>query len=284
MWRNETKADIKEREALAQQKYAKKLNSNPYWNPGKHQQTHSTTKAAKEYDERQALEKSVKEFEIWNQQRKEKEKQDFINKIASVQDDEKAFTPAELYEAGIVARKEGDGVEATMRLWQALICGDKRAAFPLFEILRDGEAGIPKNMEIARLVLGMGKGFGSEECRAYGYVEMSDLLKLLDAIDKVYYCSREFITEPNYKITDEILFEREAAANEVLDDFRLHTRAYKQPMLDVFQHPIIAEFEEKQEVHLTGNDEARHNLQFLLYIMTPNFCQPQKQRFATMVF
>jgi len=46
--------------------------------------------------------------------------------------------------------------------------------------------------------------------------------------------------------------EREAAANEVLDAFRLHTRAKEQPMLDVFQHLIIAELEEKQEAHLVG--------------------------------
>ncbi len=46
--------------------------------------------------------------------------------------------------------------------------------------------------------------------------------------------------------------EREAAANEILDNFHLHTRAPKQPMLDVFQHPIIAELEEKQEAHLAG--------------------------------
>ena len=34
MWRNETKADIKEREAKDQKEYAENLNSNPYWNPG----------------------------------------------------------------------------------------------------------------------------------------------------------------------------------------------------------------------------------------------------------
>lgn len=49
--------------------------------------------------------------------------------------------------------------------------------------------------------------------------------------------------------------EREAAANKVLDDFRLHTRTKEQPMINIFQHPIIVKLEEKK-VHLAGNDEA----------------------------
>ena len=134
MWRNETKADIKERETKALKKEAQKFNSNPYWNPGKHQQTHSVEKGAREYREEQARRKYNEEYEKRLVEDKEQEKQDFIKKIASVQNDEKAFTPADLYEAGIAARKEGDGVEATMRLWQALICGDGRAAYPLFGI------------------------------------------------------------------------------------------------------------------------------------------------------
>jgi len=70
------------------------------------------------------------------------------------------------------------------------------------------------------------------------------------------YCSEEHKVTPNYKITDEIIREREAAANEVLDAFHLHTRVNEQPMLDVFQHPIIEELEEKQEAHLAGGTKS----------------------------
>jgi hypothetical protein len=52
------------------------------------------------------------------------------------------------------------------------------------------------------------------------------------------------------------MFARESAANEALDRFHLQTRAKNQPMLDVFQHPIMVEIEEKQEVPLAGNDEG----------------------------
>lgn len=165
MWRNETKADIKEREAEALKKGAKEFNSNPYWNPGKHQQTHSVEKGAREYREEQARRKYNEEYEAQLRKDKEKEKQDFVNKIASVQNDKKAFTPADLYEAGIQARKEGDGVEATMRLWQALICGDKRAPYPLFEMLRDGEGGIPKNIEMAGMFFYIANRCGDEKCK-----------------------------------------------------------------------------------------------------------------------
>ena len=72
MWKNETKADIKEREALAIKKGAKEFNSNPYWNPGKNQQTHSVEKGAREYREEQARRKYNEEYEA--QLRKDKEK------------------------------------------------------------------------------------------------------------------------------------------------------------------------------------------------------------------
>ena len=255
MWRNETKKDIKEREALAIKNGAKELNANPYWNPGKQQQTHNTTKAAKEYDERQARWKYEEEYKKRLVEDEEQEKQDFIKKIASVQNDEKAFTPAELYGAGIQARKEGDGVEATMRLWQAILCGEGKAAYPLFEILRDGEGGIPKNMEMAIITLGIGKRYSEPECLEIRNIQNPNI-KATDKLFSVCAQSRKYITEPNKKITDEILFEIQDTANEVLDGFRLHTRAKEQPMLDVFQHPIIAEFEEKQEVHLAGNHET----------------------------
>jgi len=248
MWRNETKADIEEKKAKDLKKWTKESN----WNPG-YQQNYQIKKV----DNTPYIDigKQFEDARIREEKRKEKEKQDFTNKIASVQNDEKAFTPAELYEAGLIARKNGDGVESTMRLWQALICGEGKAAYPLFEILRDGEGGIPKNIEISIITLGIGKRYNEPECLAVGYVENPNI-KATDKLFSVCAQSRKFITDQNKKITDEILFEREATANEVLDDFCLQTRAKNQPMLDVFQHPIMAEFEEKQEVHLAGNDES----------------------------
>lgn len=266
MWRNETKADIQAREAKVQQQYAKKLNSNPYWNVGRYQQTHDTTKAAKEYQEKQAIKIAEEGFRKREAERKEKEKQDFTDKIASAQNDEKAFTPAELYEAGIEARKEGDGVEATMRLWQALICGEGRAAYPLFEILRDGEAGIPPNPEMAGMVLYTGKLFGSQECRAHTDKSVKGPgLGVYKALLHICYYSKEHIVNQNKKITDKILFEREAAANDALDDLCLNTRATKQPMLDVFQHPILVADDQKHEE-------------------TPLIGDELKQKFATITF
>ena len=77
--------------------------------------------------------------------------------------------------------------------------------------------------------------------------------------------------------------EREAAANEVLDDFRLHTRVHKQPMLNVLQHQIIAELEKKQAAHLVGRAKPTRTGQ-LLYMLNSNSYPLSKQRFATTAF
>lgn len=186
----------------------------------------------------------------------QKEKEDLKNKIISVQNDENAFTIAKLYNAGMEAREKGDGIEATMHLWQALICGEGKAAYPLFEMLRDGEGGIPQNMEMAGIFLCIGRKFAEQSC-----IKTPNIKNMpYDAADEIYYSicmnSRKFISNHGYKITDEILSERQAAADAILDNFYLQTRAYEQSMLDVFQNPVHIVEERISEIYLTGEGES----------------------------
>jgi hypothetical protein len=125
----------------------------------------------------------------------------------------------------------------------------------LFEMLRDGEGGIPKNIEMAGLFLFVGRRVEDERC--LGIPNLKDMpFDAAKSIFSICSKSRGYIVNQNKKITYEILFEIQDKADEALDGFRLHTRAKEQPMLEVFQHPIIAELVEKQEVHLAGNDET----------------------------
>lgn len=258
MWRNETKSDVKEREAKLLKKQQEEWNRN-HTKPQKTlQELLNPNKASEEYRAYEEMKKAEEGFRKREAERKEKEKQDFIKKIASVQSDEKAFTPEELYEAGIQARKEGDGVEATMRLWQAFICGDKRAAYPLFEMLRDGEGGIPKNMEMAGMFLYTGKMFNSAECMDYIDKSIkSPGYETCRSLSRICFYSKKYITDPGYKLADKILFEIQDKADEVLDDFSLKTRAKQQPMLDVFVNPVMIFDDQKhEETPLMGEDET----------------------------
>ena len=186
---------------------------------------------------------------------KEQEEQFFTKKIVSVQNDKDAFTLAERYEEGRKARQEGNVIKATEYFWQALICGEGRAAYPLFEMLRDGEGVIPQNMEMAGMFLFVGRKSGDIRC-----IETLNLKEMpFDAARAVFsVCadSRKYIVNQGYKITDEIIDERREAANKVLDNFYMKTRAHQQPMLDVLQHPVVVLEELVNDVYLAGQDEV----------------------------
>lgn len=249
MWRAKTKADTKREEAAAQKKYAKGLD----WNPG-YTQTHSVSAGAAAYDARQEQRRKEEAEREAERQEKQAKEEAFIKQIASVQEDGEAFIPADLYDAGIEAREGGNGLEAVARLWQALVCGDGRAAYPLFEMLRDGEGGISKNMEMAGMFLLIGKICNDRRCiETPNLKEMPFNTAAAEVVASVYTQSRDFIFNPNYKITAEIMAERQAAANEALDGFDLRTRAHEQAMVDVFKHPAVVVAEEAVDVPPTGD-------------------------------
>lgn len=244
--RAKTKTEVKKSEYVSQQKY----NKNSGWNPG-YTQTRNVEKGAREYREQQEYYRRQEQEKKEAIEKKEQEKKAFIKQIASVQDDEKAFTPADLYEAGIAEREKNNGYEATVRLWQALVCGDRRAAYPLFEVLRDGEGGIAKNMEMAGLILAVGKISGSQECRDYGGFYLPEVI-ICRTLTKVCYFSRDFILKPGYKITNEIMEARQAQANAALDEFTLKTRKHEEAVMDVFAHTETMN-EELLAVELSGD-------------------------------
>ena len=233
MWRARTKADRDAEAAEGRKKYEKESEA---WRPGA-RQTHSVEKGAREYREQQEYYRQQEADKQAELQRKQAEEEAFIKMIASVQDEEEAFTPADLYEAGVAERTESSGLLAVTRFWQALVCGDGRAAYPLFEILRDGEGGVAQNLEMAGLFLYTGKLLGSQQCREYTDRSIKGPgLEVYRALLNTCHYSKKHIVNQDKKITDEILEARQREANAALDEFNLHTRSHEEMMEEVFAH------------------------------------------------
>ena len=252
MWRAETKADRRKKKKQEQKKYNDGLD----WNPG-YKQTHSVEKGAREYREYIEYRRELEEDKQKQKLDKQSKEQAFVKQIASVQEDEEAFTPDDLYQAGLIEREEGNGLMAVTRFWQALVCGDKRAAYPLFEMLRDGEGGVAPNSEMAGMFLFIGRNYRDEKC-----IDTSNIKKMpFDAADAVFsicVISRKYIVSPGYKITNKIMEARQKAANEALDPFQLKTRSYEETMEHVFSHDSTINQELLQEVDLSGQDSTDH--------------------------
>ena len=254
MWRAKTKADLRKEKEQEQKKYNDGLD----WSPG-YKQTHSVEKGAREYREyieyRRELEKDKQKQKL----DKQSKEQAFVKQIASVQEDEEAFTPDALYQAGLGEREDGNGLMAVTRFWQALVCGDKRAAYPLFEMLRDGEGGVAPNSEMAGMFLYTGKLVGSQKCRDHQDKSIKGPgLEVYRALLDICNLSKKYIVEPGYKITDEIMEARQNAANAALDAFQLKTRSYEETMEHVFSHDSTTNQELLQEVDLSGQDSTDH--------------------------
>lgn len=252
MWRAKTKDDIRKEKEQEQKKYNDGLD----WSPG-YKQTHSVEKGAREYREYKEYRRELEEDKQKQKLDKQSKEQAFVKQIASVQEDEEAFTPDALYQAGLGEREEGNGLMAVTRFWQALVCGDGRAAYPLFEMLRDGEGGVAPNSEMAGIFLFVGRRAGDQRC-----IDTPNLKNMpfdaAKAVAAVYAVSRGFIVNPGYKITDEIMEARQNAANTALDAFQLKTRSYEETMEHVFSHDSTTNQELLQEVDLSGQDSTDH--------------------------
>lgn len=246
MWRAQTNADRAKEKQKAQEQYRKKLGWNPGYKVDYSKKSRSSDVSREEtWQERELREERARE-------QKKAEERDYAQKIESVQEDEDAFTPAGLYEAGLVARAAGDGEIATGRFWQALICGESRAAFPLFEMLRDGEGGLVPNLEMAGLILIVGRKCNDQKCIDTQNLENMPLHAAREVFS-VYAKSRDLITDHGKKITDEIMAERQAEANAALDQFQFITRVPEEAMIDVFNHTA----EEDAQLKLAGEVEQK---------------------------
>ena len=226
------------------------------WNPG-YKQTHSVEKGAREYREYLEYRRELEEDKQKQKLDKQSKEQAFVKQIALVQEDEEAFTPDALYQAGLGEREDGNGLMAVTRFWQALVCGDGRAAYPLFEMLRDGEGGVAPNSEMAGMFLIIGRKCNDQKCISTSNLENMPL-EPARKVFSVYAASRDFIADPGYKITDEIMEARQNAANAALDSFQLKTRSYEETMEHVFSHDSTTNEELLQEVDLSGQDSTDH--------------------------
>ncbi len=245
MQRTYRKADHERDKAAAQAKYEKKYDGTGI----QPVQKRSVAAGAAAYREQEAYRIEREEARERKRAEEEAEKQAFIAQIASVQDDEDALTPADIFEFAETFRSEGDCASAIDTYWQALVCGNAKAAFPLFEILRDGESGINQNMEMAGIFFYLANKCRDTRCHTTPKPKQINF----DAAKEIFaiaVASREFIVNPGYKITQEIAQERQAAANEALDGFDLHTRSTGEAMIDVFQHDYDFTFDD--DIALAG--------------------------------
>lgn len=257
MMRYETKRDKAKREAAALKKNpTPKVNSSTTSHPFGYSEAQSYSYVSwQDQDKRRAEEREAKKAEDAA----------YAARIESLQDEEDAFTPADLYEAGLEERSEGNGLMAVTRLWQALVCGVKEAAFPLFEMLLNGEGEVAQNIEMAGLVLYTGKIVDSPECLAQGKSIKSPGHDVCRTLSKVCFYSQKHIT-PGKKITDVILEERQREANAALDQFKLVTRSHEEMMEEVFAHNpemnarleeiALAGQVEQEEHHDTGGKKC----------------------------
>ena len=234
MMRAKTKADYAREAAAASTKYAKEHDY--YWsNPTT---KHSSAAGAAVYRAEAQRRIDAAQEERDELVREKAKKAAFTKLIADSQGAPGAVTSDQLYERGLVSREAGEGLEASTLLWQALICGEGRAAYPLFQMLHDGEAGVGKNMEMAGMVLFIGRKYNEKNC-----IKTPNLkIMPFDAAEAVFYSvctnSRKFFAKN--KISPEILASKLAAANEALDGYSksgiLKTRDDQEPMVSVFAH------------------------------------------------
>lgn len=238
MQRTYRKADYERDKAAAQAKYEKN-----YAGTGVQPvQTRSVAAGAAAYREDERIRQRDAAEKVERAERKLAEEEAFIRQVEAAQDVPGAITPAEIYATGLASRDSRDGIEAATYFWQALVCGEKRAAFDLFEMLRDGESGVGKNMEMSGMFFYFASRCMDAKCKTTTRpAEMNfDAAK---AIFAIYAKSRDLIARPGYSVTPELIAERQAAANEVLDLFSdtgaLRTRAYEEPMVAVFAHDDI---------------------------------------------
>ena len=230
MMRAKTKADYAREEATASTKYAKEHDY--YWS--KPTTKHSSAAGAAAYRAEAQRRIDAAQEERNEIAREKAKKAAFTKLVADSQDAPGAVTSDQLYESGVVSREAGKGLEASTLLWQALICGEGRAAYPLFQMLRDGEAGLSKNLEMAGMVVSVGKKLADPNCRKVGLVKIPDH----KSIAKIYLICREAQKELGERaITSEIIALQQEEATKQLNGYdTFHTRKYNEPMVSVFAH------------------------------------------------
>lgn len=210
-----------------------------------------SAKTQQDIQQREELQKAKQELEIWKAQQEKARQAELESQLKIAEESEDGITASRLYEHGLEARSDHQGIEAATLLWQALICGESRAAYPLFEMLRDGESGVGKNYEMAGLILYSGKVFKSQECRDYGNFYRPDV-NLCRELANVYYEAQRSIGKK--AITPKIIEMQQENANFCLDlrSNVIKTRAYEEPMTSVFKHDDV----EEVRLEVIGNNNS----------------------------
>ena len=132
----------------------------------------------------------------------------------------------------MLAREEGKGIDAAILLWKALICGEGKAAYPLFEMLRDGENGVDKNSEISKLILSFGKY--AKQAAFEGVKGVTPSLDITLELGSLCASNQKVFGEK--LITPTTIALQQKTANKILDTYHseLSTRIQKEPMVSVF--------------------------------------------------
>ena len=167
------------------------------------------------------------------------------------EESENSITASGLYQNGLEARLSHQGIEAATLFWQALICGESRAAYPLFEMLRDGESGVGKNMEMAGIILDIGRNFLDSNCIAIRGIPNSH--ERLSSKIKIA-CNKVKKTLPE-NINQGVIEAQEVIISALMDQCILKTRQDEEPMTSVFAHDDV----EEVQVEVSGGNDSGGN-------------------------
>jgi hypothetical protein len=251
MWRNETKADIQAREARLLKKQQEEWNRNhaPKVPQKTLQEILHPNRASEEYQRKLELRAAEERFREREAQQEEARKAELEKQLKLAEKSETSITASKLYENGLEARSSDQGIEAATLFWQALICGESRAAYPLFEMLWNGESGVGKNHEMAAVILHVGKEFINQDCVATKGIKNPNN----SASSKIYVAALD--PKNIINLTDDIINAQESIISALMDQCILKTRQYEEPMTSVFAHPDV----EEVQVEVSGDNDSSSN-------------------------
>ena len=259
MFRPETKRDKAKEQAKTHQKQESQ------WQADKSKYLKSdftyrdnSKQAVESYQKQERMRKLDEEDEKLDMEqelKKQQERQQQIDKIK--QSGSEGITAAEYYDKAIALR-DGNGEYlvnkplAAQTFWKALICGEDKAAFDLFQMLYNGD-GIAQNQELARPLWSVANRFDDQ--RAAPYKGKIGLTPTLSSIGGSMFAACKKAETDFTVISPEALDFQITAFNAIMNtdklttDFAHHTMPdYLVPM-DELPH---------DEVVVTGDSSSSH--------------------------
>jgi len=216
----------------------------------------NSREAVREHDEAIALERAREDHARWEEEQARKRQQENQQQIDQIKESGIDGITAAAYYATAVDYYNGTHGHsvnkplAAQTFWQALVCGEGRAAFDLFHMLYNGD-GIAQNQELARPLWSVANRF--EDPRAAPYKGQIGLTPTLSSIGGSIFAACNKAATDFTVISPEALAFQTSAFNAIMNtdklttDFVHHTMPEYLVAMDELPH---------DEVVVSGDSDA----------------------------